>query len=342
MAPNLQKVIQFIAAQQNERGGFPSFELYPVVKPDEDWSAIPDDSPFITANILCSLLQLNDESVQPIVKKGARYLYGLMEYGGYWRFWSLQSKQHPVPLDLDDTAVASYVLVKAGCSPNNREILSGNKNSSGYFETWLKPKWQLLFRQPWLNFKLLHNYYATQVTVNMGDFNFSDHEPAVAANVLLYLGEKGNEACVRQIIREVKSENPPLQFYPDEIMLYYHIARAYARGPITSFNELKEIITARLQKRFTGNLHEGDILLYLMAANVLLDFNTNIPLAGKLVDYIVRSSMCPDNWQCLPYFCSKNRNFLVGSPAFTAALFAEAYTKLNSISCTTSNDTGHC
>ncbi|MCW5906467.1 MAG: hypothetical protein KIS94_01290 [Chitinophagales bacterium] len=318
----------FIAKQQNERGGFPSYELYPVVKPDEDWSVIPDDSPFITANILCSLLQVNNEKAQQIIRKGTTYLSALMEYGGYWRFWPLHSKQHPVPIDLDDTAVASYVLTKAGYTLNNREILLSNKNDSAYFETWLKPNWQLLFKSPLLNLKLLHNYYATQVTVNMGDFDFSDHEPAVAANVLLYLGEAENKECISRIIDEIKNGNEPLQFYPDAIMLYYHIARAYAGG-ITSFIELKDTIAERLLKRFTGNLNENDTLLYLMAANILLDFKTAVSLAGKLIDYVALGSMYPDKWQCLPYFCSKNRNFLVGSPAFTAALFAEAYTKLN-------------
>ena len=115
----------------------------------------------------------------------------------------------------------------------------------------------------------------------------------------------------------------PKQFYLDDIVTYYHIARAFANG-VQSFKELGPVITARIKNIFsdTGNIE--DEMLRAMAANVLLNFNLEIELAKKLINDIVRSKSYPNKWYSSPYFCSKDHNFLSGSPVLTAALFVEA------------------
>ena len=64
-----------------------------------------------------------------------------------------------------------------------------------------------------------------------------------------------------------------------------------------------------------------NILLQLMAANVLLDFKTNSELAELLVRHIADHPEYKCNWPCLAYFSSENRNFMAGAPEFTAGLF---------------------
>ncbi len=123
MSYNVNAVLEFIISRQNANGSFSTHERYPVVRPHEDWLILPDSSPFITANILCSLLSVNKPELKPVIDKGCSFLQSCMEHNGYWRFWPIMAKQHPIPLDMDDTSVASYVLEKAGMPVDNKHLL---------------------------------------------------------------------------------------------------------------------------------------------------------------------------------------------------------------------------
>jgi hypothetical protein len=118
-----------------------------------------------------------------------------------------------------------------------------------------------------------------------------------------------------------------MQFYSDEVMVYYHIARAYKNG-VESFGQLKDIITQRLVKRFSLKLVDDQILLFMLAANILLDYETEIILAEEILDAVTRSKLYPAAWESIEYFSSENRNFLAGSPEFTASVFIQAISKL--------------
>ena len=89
-----EPVIQFILSQQEPDGSFPTYESYPVVNPTAGWTRLPDPSPFITANILCSLLQVNDTRLDAAIQRGAQSLIASKESAGFWRFWPVKSKQH--------------------------------------------------------------------------------------------------------------------------------------------------------------------------------------------------------------------------------------------------------
>ena len=324
---NYHQVLDYILAAQNADGSFATYESYPVVNPQAGWTLLPDPSPFITANILYSLLQVKDNTTKLAIAKGAQNIRSLKQRGGYWRFWPLRSLQHPVPLDIDDTCLASYILQQCGRAVNNKNMLAQNKNADGYFQTWLTPRIKAAFINPLTTVGLMLDYFNAQPTRKLGHFAFTDYEPAVAANALLYLGQQHNETCIALIIEEVKANKMPLQFYNDEIVVYYHLARAYANG-VTKLGEVKLLICQRLQTRFAQNNNTDNQLLTLMAANILLYFNSDKLLAHQLISSIYNSPTFPHNWQSHAYFCSKDRNFLAGSPQLTAALYVEACVNL--------------
>lgn len=328
MKIDIKSVVEFILSQQNTDGSFSTYELYPVVHPDKDWSRLPDNSPFITANVMYSLLQANSEMTTASLKRAAKYLWQQRERDAYWRFWPARSAQHHIPTDIDDTCVVSFVLTKLGYNIDNRNVLMSNKNKDGYFETWLTPKLSNLVTQPVLTMQFAKDCFFSLPTRMAQFLTFHDAEPAVAANALLYLGEEGNEACVESINNQIFQNSMRLQYYYDELMVYYHVSRAYANG-VKTLGHVRKVITERITNRFETITGNNNILLQLMAANVLLDFKTNVELAERLVLGVANDSNYPNQWKCLAYFSSENRNFMAGAPEFTAALYIEAASKLN-------------
>lgn len=328
MEDSIDAVIDFIVSRQNADGSFSTYELYPVVKPNDDWSILPDSSPFITANILYSLMQAQNKLLAPVIKKGTESLWRQKERGEFWRFWPIKSRQHPVPLDIDDTSICSFVLERAGYKLNNKQVLLNNVNAAGYFKTWLAPNFKTAITSPLFSFQTWRDCIASIPTVKAEEFAFDDYEPAVAANALLYLGDNTTTLkCADLIIEEVQQNALRLQFYADEVIVYHFIARAYYNGA-KSLEVLDKTIADRLKMRFEAPANTENVLLTLMAAIALLDFNTETALAKRLIQTVATNRMVPDKWKCVPYFASKNRNFLAGSPELTAALYIEAYSKM--------------
>ncbi|MBS1612383.1 MAG: hypothetical protein JST49_06135 [Bacteroidetes bacterium] len=325
---HIDSILDYIIGSQQPNGGFPTYEYFPVWKPQDGWTLLPDSSPFVTANLLYCLLELNDARLEPVLEHGCKYLQNSTEYGGYVRFWPKDSLQHPVPLDIDDTAVSSYILQQCGKSIDNKKALLACTNSKGYLFTWLQPTAGMWFTNPKAAASFTLGCLQGFPTRYLKHYYYSDTEPGVAANALLYLTEnKGTQRCVDAIIEEVLRHNFNMKFYEDELVVYYHIARAYKHS-VPAFAVLNETIIWRIQKRFENGIGNVSELWRSMAANVLLDFKADIALANALVDSVASSEMYPDKWQPMPYFCSRDRNFLSGSPQYTAAVFAEAATKL--------------
>jgi hypothetical protein len=329
MKKKMEPVVQFIISQQESDGSFPTYESYPLANPDAGWTKLTDSSPFITANILFSLMQLNDTRLDGPIQKAAKNLLASKEGKGFWRFWPVKSKQHPVPLDMDDTCIVSFVLARCGYHFENAKTLLNNKNREGYFETWLRPRLGNLLISPSVACRFFIDYRLAWPTLKLGHFAFNDKEPAVAANALLYLGEnEQTKACIDQIIKEVIIAAIPKQFYDDDVVVYYHIARAYVNG-VPGFRDIGPVMADRICRRFRFDSMAGNEMLCAMAANVLLDYNLEIQFAEKLLGLIAAGKSYPDKWSSHAYFCSKDREFISGSPGLTAAIFVEACAKLD-------------
>lgn len=328
MQYQLDSILEYIIGSQQPNGGFPTYEYFPVWKPQEGWTLLPDSSPFVTANLLYCLLEINNARLKPVLEKGCNYLLDSTEYGGYLRFWPKDSMQHPVPLDIDDTAVSSYILEKCEKPLDNKKALMACTNSNGYLYTWLQPTAVMWLTNPKAAASFAVGCLQGFPTRYLKHYYYSDTEPGVAANALLYLKENADtRRTIDAIVEEVLAHNFNMKFYEDELVVYYHIARAYKHS-VPAFAALKETITWRIQKRFENSISNVSELWRSMAANTLLDFRTDIALSEKLIESVASSAMYPNKWQALPYFCSRDRNFLSGSPQYTAAVFVEASTKL--------------
>lgn len=324
---NLNKVLDFIIDSQQQNGGFPTYEYFPVWKPNDGWTLLPDSSPFITANLMYCLLDIDDKRLSTVLQKGCKYLQDSAEYGGYYRFWPKDSRQHPVPLDIDDTAVSSYILEQCGKPISNKKALMACTNAQGYFYTWLQPTAAMCFTYPKAAASFALGCIQGLPTRYLKHYFYNDTEPGVAANALLYLKQSADtQPCIDAIIEEVEAHNFNMKFYEDELVVYYHIARA-SRHSVSDFSRLRKTITWRILKRLVNGFDYVNDLWLCMAANVLLDYLYDIELAEKLIDSVAHRA-ADNDWQAQPYFCSRDRNFLSGSPQYTAAVFAEACNKL--------------
>lgn len=324
-------LLEYIFSQQEEDGKFPTYKVNPIQYPGQKKKLIPDPSPFITANVLFCLISVQDPKFESQLKRAADFILSQMEAGGYWRFWRFRTRQHTFPFDTDDTGICSHVLKLRNIHLDNQKMLAGNSDRNGYFYTWMIPTFKNLFRRPVTTFKISRAYSKALKRVsffNRNQEHLLDKEPAIAANVILYLGQNQQTLrCIDQIIAEVKENNFPMHYYNDEVSVFYHISRAYSSG-VGAFEALKPVICERIHERFSGMGGEQD-LTRAMAANVLLDFGCYPDLAGKLVDDLVHCDRYPGGWEAETYFCGKQRVFLSGSPVLTAALLLEAMTKIN-------------
>src|ERR1039458_853714 len=97
MKKKIEPVVQFIISQQESDGSFSTYESYPLSNADAGWTKLPDASPFITANILFSLMQLNDVRLDGPIQKAVKSLLASKEGKGFWRFWPVKSKQDATP-----------------------------------------------------------------------------------------------------------------------------------------------------------------------------------------------------------------------------------------------------
>lgn len=324
-------VLEYILSQQDEEGKFPTYKINPVQLPDQKKKLIPDPSPFITANIVYSLHAANVLNQHTFYQKANHFLISQMEQEGYWRFWRFRSKQHTFPFDTDDTGICSFVLNQFGYKLRNKDFLEKNTDFSGYFYTWLIPTFKNLISSPIQSISISKAYlkgFRRMSFFNRNQEHFLDKEPAIAANLILYLGEtEKTKRCINQIIHEIQINEFPMNYYMDEFSVYYHIARAYRNG-ISSFHELGEIICNRVSERVVNDKELND-LNKVMAANILLDYKTFENLSSSLINSIVNCERFPDKWEADTYFCGKQRIFQAGSPVLTAALLVEAMAKLN-------------
>jgi hypothetical protein len=319
----LGQILQFLAERQGENGEFRSLESYPAEHPlgDRGWF-YTDPSPFVHANILCALSGLSDPMAAHIIKQGCHFLLHQMEWKGLWRFWAHGGQTHNVPIDLDDTALCSFALASGGFPLDNKKYILQNVNPDGYFLTWLLPHFSM-WRYPALYRFLKKDLRNIQLVLASPMLSLDDFEPAVAANVLLYLGDTPKtRPCILQILQQLeKPDSMPLQYYADPLVAFYHVSRAYFHG-VKGLAPAADIFRRLLAQ---GVFPEpANLFNKAMMAATCLHFNLDIlPDMDKWIAEIGEAAE-KAQWESHIYFVSKDRNFRAGSPELTAAFCAEA------------------
>src|SRR5712671_3838284 len=128
------RAIAFLARAQLADGEFKTVLGSDATLADGEW----DSSPFVTSLVAYSLSHAGP-AAKPLIDRALSFLLSEMEHGGVWRYYtSKQFKHVRIPPDLDDTACASFVLVRNGKSiPVNRWLMLENTDNRGLFYTWL-------------------------------------------------------------------------------------------------------------------------------------------------------------------------------------------------------------
>lgn len=203
IARSLDRAIAFLEERQ-----LPSGEI-PVQAGGK-----PDPSIFPTA-LAAHCLSFAPGAVR-IRDRALDFLAAEMDPRGLWKHWP---HTHPhareLPPDLDDTACASAVLIRAGRKiPDNRRRLLGNRDRRGLFRTW------------YLGAKELRHPLALLFFFRRTSAKPFDVDAVVNANVLFYLGDAPAVAeHLRTVLRE-RRETQCDKWYENAFAVHYFFARA--------------------------------------------------------------------------------------------------------------------
>jgi cytochrome P450 len=312
------QAIEILSNSLKEYRHFISLENYPRLNA-EDW-IYTHPSPFIHANVMYSLLQSKNSKINSLINAGKLFLIQQKELNDTWRFWKSDICRNPVPPDIDDISICSFILEALGEHLRNKELFYHNIKPDGSILTWIFPSVSLLWVAPKLTINLYKNQKLIAPTVNGKMLNENDSELGVITNALLYLGEnEKTKSVIKFCINSWKEKSYNKNFYDNDLIIAFHIARAY-KEKIKSFEELKEDISEYV-KCYNYKKYNAETLIAYLTAKYIGDEM----LAGKIKNEILKQ-LTENTLKLEPfrYFTSKNREFYGGSVCLTAALFIEA------------------
>lgn len=330
-----EDIIEFCLSQiekgQQENGEFKTFLFFPG-KAENGW-IYSGPSVFLTSSIAILLCKNDHPLAKQICSKAGKYVRSQMEASGLWRFYPHHGLfKFNTPMDVDDTSLASYLLTTLGISfPDNKKILYKQIAGRGDFYIWFLPRLRFLnIPQLFLRlvFDLRHSFpifFPLKGRTDAALINYHDTEHAVNANAILYLGETPQtQKAINHLVEDLLFGNTHNQFfYPGILYTYYHVSRLYADLKIDQIMNLKNKIENYFETQF--QIEESNIQDKSIALLTLLNLNIKTTVISRLITAIIDT---PLEKISLPYayFCTKDRNMLGGSEAFTASVVLEAIT----------------
>lgn len=199
----LRSALEFLAARQLPSGELPT--LFATSRDLDDGRQL-DSCVFAAAVAGCGLRLLGGDPLAGALLRRIRgFLVLEMGDQGLWRYWTASSAK-PIDPDLDDTALASFVLADdhPELAAVSRAAMLANRDERGRFRTWVR---------------------------EAGEPN--DVDSVVNANVALSLGG-GDEvaaACAElNVLLTGGGVRRPYRYYLDDVALFHAIARAHAHG----------------------------------------------------------------------------------------------------------------
>lgn len=312
------RAIEVLQKAQSKYGHFASLENYPNIAPTEWYYTYP--SPFIHANVMCALINLTHPDIPNLLKDGKAFLIREMETSGTWRFWKKEVCKNPVPPDLDDMAICSYVLNRLNKYPENKNLFYKNINHENKLLTWIFPSFSLLFKSPKLAVELYKSRNLINPTLHGGMISKDDNEIGVTLNALLYLGENEKTyGLIQTCISSWRSQLDSKNFYDNDLVIAFHFARTY-HSSIPSLVEVREEILDSVKKM----QHLRSFPEYLLV-NLIAQYFKDPVLEKTSKEAILKLLLNgKEPFEPFRYFTSKDRNFYGGSDCLTAAWFLEA------------------
>lgn len=296
---------------------FSTVEHYPKIDTHAWHYTYP--SPFIHANVLYSLISCNNPNYANIIADGLPFLAQTKETNNTWRFWNINNCRNPVPPDVDDTAICTWVLASQHMIETDANIILHNIDTDGAIYTWFRPTVKLLLKSPTLFLKLWFERNKISNTIKTGMLHGNDVELGVMANALLLLGQTPQtEKTIALCINKWNNKNDQNYFYDNWLVIAYHLARAYHNG-IKSFEVLKNDMLHFVENELIKANTKDYLLIYLIAKYFNL-FEIKRDVKIMMIASIKQNQI---NFAPYKYFTSKDRNFYGGSACLTAAWFLE-------------------
>ena len=208
----IEKGVAFLESAQLPSGEIP-IEMSPTPEMSGDGVRDPVVFPAALAARALSIAP----SAARVRSRALDFLLREMEPDGLWRY---PSREHPghdwIPLDVDDTSIASAALAAAGRRfPNNRAPLLANRNRRGLFKTWIV-RWWPHPRKTWRFFR--------DSTAELGDV-----DAVINANVVVYLDlcEETRPAIAHMLaVLRASDEMTSTKWYESRFTVWYFFSHA--------------------------------------------------------------------------------------------------------------------
>jgi hypothetical protein len=302
----IEKGVAFLEAAQLPSGEIP-IDMSPT--PEMTGNLLPDSAVFPAA-IAARVLSITP-SAERVRSRALDFLLREMDTDGLWCYPSSDSPTYDhVPLDTDDTAIASTALAAAGQRfPNNRALLLAQRERNGLFRTWI-PRW---WRHPRRFYRFFRNTTA----------EVRDVDAAINANIVVYLGDcEETRPAIEHMLAVLRAngEEMSTKWYEGRFTVWYFFSHAlHEISP-----EAGEMIVPRVKAESPRNaLH-----LALAASTLLLWKQT--PDVQPLLDAQLLSGAWP---RAAFYHCGRRRIDSQptppwwGSEALTTLLAIEALSR---------------
>ncbi len=200
---------------------------------------------FISAYCVLALEYCREARARSICAAARAYLADTIEYPGFWRYY-----RH-LPQDLDSTTLSSLVI---GTHPwilleRNVPRILANRDGEGRFMTWV----------------------LTEDEPDVVSRFRIEADPVVNANVIAYLGDRPETREAQRWLEALVAEGDlagSSKWYPDEVAIYYAIARAMGRAE-PALSGLRPVLADRVLGLQDDSGDFGNVLQTAQAVSVL-------------------------------------------------------------------------
>ncbi len=322
-------LLQRLKALQNADGSFTTYFLQEHFQPEAGWMAYPDNSPFCTASAALPLVAMKHGLAEKVLHGVVGFLKKRSLKGELWRFADL-TNEYTVPYDSDSTALASFLLERAGDTLQNKRLLALQLNSKMEYDLWIRPKQlTMLDLNVWL-----HNRKAARcIPLQSGAIAFGDSEFTVTCNNLLYLGKNENNRKVwGQVHRSFDELAFSRLYYPSLFNAVHAYSRLFHHHP-SAFGGLSSKALEQfkqLKDQFTDSELSLDMVLLCIS---VLYFNVSLIEFDDLFHACFERMESETFDPMKAFYCSNlvtdvqpdgvSPNTYFGSPAITWSLHLE-------------------
>lgn len=226
-----------------------------------------------------------------------RYRFGLWQHFTKGHPW-----YHVNPCDMDDTALASRLLMNLGLqTPRNRGTMLSNRRSDGRFYTWFALRGDFSTNPVFLYHTLreLRNRSDAKDFWSKTECEPDDVDAVVNANVLSYLGlDEGNVSVVEWInkILSDREEDNCDKWYRNLSSVYYFFSSLY-RPNDTRLEKMRQMIRERVLARISPlGCVERHPMDTAMAVSTLLNLDCANDISPISIGFLIENQRPNGAW----------------------------------------------